>query len=426
MKIRLVSHAGVVVEARGVRVLCDPWLFGKAFNDSWSLFPDPVWDESWLEEIDYLWISHEHPDHLHFPTLKSFPEEWRKRVTVLYQDRAADDVRAALRKLGYENVRLLGHRERTSLGGSVEAYSFHAPHGDSCLAVCAPDAVCLNLNDAQVDQEACQQMRADLGRMDAVLKQFSLAGYTGGKDYAAELPAMAESILIHMVGVHWWLGSQRTIPFASFVYFSSRDNAFMNDYANTPRAAWDYLVEHGCDGALLYPGDEMDVHEPWDSAARLARFDADRERFASMPIDDPPIVELAELEKAFARFSDDIHDKFTQRRLARLPPVRIRVPDLETTLEMSIADRALRDLATADGEAHLEAGSHALQFAFSAPFGFETMTISARVFVLNETDWPWVLSRDLLWLYRRGVWLAPKWLLSPANLKRVWPWALGR
>src|ERR1700712_3684431 len=86
MKLRFVSHASFSVESGGVKILCDPWLFGKAFNQGWALV-SPAAAVPW-KEIDYIWISHQHPDHLHFPTLRSIPPPERNRITMLYQKHA--------------------------------------------------------------------------------------------------------------------------------------------------------------------------------------------------------------------------------------------------------------------------------------------------------------------------------------------------
>ena len=37
MKLEFVNHASYVLESGGVRLLCDPWLEGTAFNDGWAL-----------------------------------------------------------------------------------------------------------------------------------------------------------------------------------------------------------------------------------------------------------------------------------------------------------------------------------------------------------------------------------------------------
>src|SRR3954447_15524507 len=105
MKIRFVSHASFSVESNGVRLLCDPWLFGKAFNRGWALISSAA--EVCWDSIDYVWISHQHPDHLHFPTIKSIPLEPRRRITILYQKHASDRIPKVLRGLGFSDVREL-------------------------------------------------------------------------------------------------------------------------------------------------------------------------------------------------------------------------------------------------------------------------------------------------------------------------------
>ena len=83
MKVRFVSHASFSVESKGTTLLTDPWLVGKVFNNGWRLVgpPAPVP----LEKVDYFWISHQHPDHLNFPTLKSIPPRERGRIAVPFE-----------------------------------------------------------------------------------------------------------------------------------------------------------------------------------------------------------------------------------------------------------------------------------------------------------------------------------------------------
>src|SRR6266852_4622045 len=117
MKIHFVGHACIVAECADTSILMDPWLFGKIFNDSWTLLPEPKFDPAMLEKVDYIWISHEHPDHCHFPTLGSFPADFKARVTILFQDRDYTKMFAAFRKLGYERFQRLPHRMIVPLSG---------------------------------------------------------------------------------------------------------------------------------------------------------------------------------------------------------------------------------------------------------------------------------------------------------------------
>ena len=69
MRVTLVSHASVIIETGSVVLWTDPWLFGRAFNESWALQPEVPREriEPWLPRITHLWVSHEHPDHFHVP-----------------------------------------------------------------------------------------------------------------------------------------------------------------------------------------------------------------------------------------------------------------------------------------------------------------------------------------------------------------------
>ena len=63
MKIEFVNHASFILKNQGIQIISDPWLFGNAFNDGWSLLCDYDFDLEKFKEIQYIWFSHEHPDH---------------------------------------------------------------------------------------------------------------------------------------------------------------------------------------------------------------------------------------------------------------------------------------------------------------------------------------------------------------------------
>ena len=183
MKIRFVGHACIVVESVGTSILMDPWFSGKIFNNSWTLRPEPEFDSTLLDKIGYLWISHEHPDHCHFPTLSSFPASFKQRVTVLLQERDYAKLVTALRGIGYNNFRLLPHRTIVPLSGEnsvhegVKVYCYHAGLMDSALAVIGDGQVALNANDARISEAECRLILKDLRHVDVLLNQFSVGGF---------------------------------------------------------------------------------------------------------------------------------------------------------------------------------------------------------------------------------------------------------
>jgi hypothetical protein len=109
---------------------------GAAFNDSWKLIApaDPLGPH--LDAITHLWISHEHPDHFHIPTLASLPAGFKQRVTVLFQHNHSDKmVQAFTGKLGFKTVVTLPHRTWAPIAPGVDVYCFHSRQLDSALAV---------------------------------------------------------------------------------------------------------------------------------------------------------------------------------------------------------------------------------------------------------------------------------------------------
>ena len=122
MDVRLIGHASVVIDTGDVRIWCDPWLTGKVFNESWTLFPPPHFEPEWLDEIDYLWISHEHPDHFNIPTLRGLPDEFKQRVTILFQQNTSQKMFDAFSKLGFPNQLALRDRKIVRLSPTTEIY----------------------------------------------------------------------------------------------------------------------------------------------------------------------------------------------------------------------------------------------------------------------------------------------------------------
>ena len=72
MKIELISHASILITCGDIQILTDPWYISRGFNNSWELLATKHLSEEELKGINYIWISHEHPDHFNVPTLRAF------------------------------------------------------------------------------------------------------------------------------------------------------------------------------------------------------------------------------------------------------------------------------------------------------------------------------------------------------------------
>ncbi len=412
MKIHFVGHACIVAECADTSILMDPWLFGKIFNDSWTLLPEPKFDQAVLDKVEYIWISHEHPDHCHFPTLGSFPADFKARVTILFQDRDYTKMFAAFRKLGYERFQRLPHRMIVSLSSKPDAtkvYCYHAGIMDSALAVLSKGQVIFNANDARISAGECKGILHDIGRVDVLLNQFSLAAYAGFEPHEKFLPQRAAQILENVSSVHRGLDAKATIPFASFIYFSSLDNKYVNNFANSARDAANYLSRQGQRAVVLYPGDIYEVGAEHDSSDALTRFDQ-LPSVDERTYDPVESKSMPEIVAAYDGLAAQMRDKYSMLLLRMLRPVTIQIPDLDKTVRFRLAEGSLEEIDNST-EPDLAINSQPLWFGFKFPFGIQTLGVSARFRLLRNFN-NWKFHRILFSLNNGGVYLRPKYLLT--------------
>ncbi|HYH43698.1 MAG TPA: MBL fold metallo-hydrolase [Burkholderiales bacterium] len=413
--VRLISHASVLIEVGDVAILTDPWQFGSAFNDSWNLIADPAELSNYLAGIQYLWISHEHPDHFHAPTLRSLPAEFRERVVVLFQESSDHPkmVEAFRDMLGYPNVRLLPHRTWVPLSGDVAVYCYQSRQQDSALAVRGHGVTVLNLNDCEVSDRDLVRLRADVGAVDVLLNQFSIAGFDG---IESRLPRRAREILDNMVRDHLALDAKVTIPFASMVYFCCPDNNDINDYVNAPAHVAAVFEEKGLGLVVLRADDAYVIGEAHDNAPALADYARVYERIGTLPLSQPRTVGAGELAAALLRLRKKLVECHGRIALLLLSPIRMRVPDLETTFEMSLRHGYLRETR---GPPDIEIHSQPLYFMLANDFGLQTLGVSCR-FRLFRKFRNMFRHRALVAMLNAGIGLAPRHIVSRRQLAFFW------
>jgi hypothetical protein len=418
MKIQLVSHSSVIVDCSDLRIWADPWLVSRVFNDSWCLFPEPSFDSALLDSIDFLWISHEHPDHFNIPTLRSLPDDFKKRVTVLFQQNNSEKMLSAFNRLGFPNHRTLPHRRIVALTAATEVYCYQCGQMDSCLGVRNGGNLALNVNDSPINDWDCKRMRTDIGAPQVLLSQFSIAGYGGFEPPEEHLPRMAREHLEIMLRSHQQLKAGCTLPFASFIVFACEDNAYVNRYANRPRDVFDFFRAGGAEVAVLYPGDVLEVGQPHDSAAALERFDAAYAELERFPFQPTQPTELGKIVEAAARLGHDLREKYPGWLLRRLAPVTAYLPDLDRAIRFSLAEGRVEEIPDRD-ETDLVVNSQPLFFALSNPFGIQTLGVSAR-FRLRRSEANWRNHRILMAMYNAEIYLRPRYFFTRANLRYLY------
>ena len=155
MKATSIGHAGILIESGSRTIVCDPW-FVPAFWASWFVFPrnDQLPSEVMekIERPDYLYISHQHGDHLDEPWLANHID---KTTPVLLPDFATRELERQLNRLGFTNFIRTRNGVMTDLGDGlrvaihVETAIADGPGGDSAMVVEDGTARLVNQNDCR-------------------------------------------------------------------------------------------------------------------------------------------------------------------------------------------------------------------------------------------------------------------------------------
>jgi hypothetical protein len=312
MRFTVIGHSCLYVETSAGSLIVDPWLMGSVGWRSWWHYP-PLGelDPAWLSP-DFLYLTHHHPDHFHYPTLRKID----KRAQVLIAKFGVDVMRDELRRLSFERVAELPHGRPYFLGPGVEITSYQYGFDDTAVVIAAGGVVIVDVNDAKIRGRALQQVIDDHGRPTFMLKTFSWAqGYP--YCYTAEDPAdlalvTRETPMQDFLDVARHLRPRYAIPFASLVAFLHPETRDLNRLVVTPAELSEFIARaggiRGTELVSLTPGDS------WDSRTGFERSTEDwwteRERRLAALVEriQPALERQAEQERGrhleFRAFAD--------------------------------------------------------------------------------------------------------------------------
>lgn len=382
MKVTMISHASVLIEHNSVAILTDPWFLGEVFNESWSLLCEPAMTSTALQGISHIWISHEHPDHLHFPTLRAIPEEQRSGITLLYQRHFSPRVANALARLGFRQVVELPLGHWCQLDNRVAVISCSVGTIDSLLAVRADGVTVLNLNDCEINPTLARAVAHRIGPVDVLLTQFSIANWVGNPN-DTDIAAKDETISRMRLYIRTFQ-PKVTIPFASFVYFSHDENRHMNTWINTPDYVCKQLSDTHTQLQFLYNGDSWSSRDGFRlERDPLQRYRADFQKIGTLPYRSHPSCSLDELLTLGQRLSEDVRRSFPGFLLLRTMPIHFYVVDLGVAIDFNLCSGTVEAERRTESECDVALSSQALSFAFKFPWGLSTLEVSGRYQLIN-------------------------------------------
>ena len=198
MKVKYIKSACVVVESNGVKVLTDPWLVDGEYYGSWCHYPPLEIDKEYFDNIDYIYISHIHPDHF---SKKTF-EILNKTIPVLIHQYSSPFLKMNIERLGFKVIEL-PHNQKTELkngvtidilaadncnpelcakfmGCGIVETKFKSTQIDSLSVISDGNNSVLNVNDCpfELAKESIEVVLKKYNKID-----FLLVGYGGAGPY---------------------------------------------------------------------------------------------------------------------------------------------------------------------------------------------------------------------------------------------------
>jgi UDP-MurNAc hydroxylase len=266
--ITFLNHASFIIDNGKKKLLCDPYLFGCAFNEGWNLITEEKFKN--IEDIDYIWFSHEHPDHFSIPFLKSIPASIRNNITVLFQKTYDKKVLKFCVGLGFKVHELPNHSEvELCEDFKIKIGTFPLYDSWALFTVCGKKI--LNTNDCVFETtENLKSVSNHVSKCDILFTQFSYAGWIDSKEKVQSRIECARKQLRNIQIQSEEFKPSYIVPFASFVYFSHQENNYMNSEINTPKAAVEFIQKE-CEGKpiLLKPNEKWDGNSSKDNSFSL-------------------------------------------------------------------------------------------------------------------------------------------------------------
>lgn len=164
--IKLHAHACIEVIYNDFHLLCDPWLEGPAFLGAWLQYPPANVGIKDLKP-DAIWISHEHSDHFHIPTL----EKIDKNIPIYIPAFPNGRMEMELEKLGFKNIYIMPWGEKVNINSSISITTYQPSSlwNDAFVLIEIGSFKFLNLNDAGINHQVAKLV----GPVHAIASSFS-------------------------------------------------------------------------------------------------------------------------------------------------------------------------------------------------------------------------------------------------------------
>lgn len=380
--VKFLNHASLEIRSNEFSMVVDPWFGQRIFNDGWSL----LWRDDSLN-LDNLspnavWLSHEHPDHFHPPTLLQIPHSKRPSVCVYFQKTNDKRVIDWCQANGFYTQEVT-NEEIVRVNESFEFSISKSGIEDSAMLFTLDGKRYLNLNDCMFpSQRAMALFAASCGTVDFVLYLCGYAEGGGTRTDGTFRKALYEQQVNRLRWAHQCFPAAKVIGFAAFKYFCHEENSFQNDQLSF-NGIKGLIDTHPEVFRLVSPGEillELDAA----SSLNACSFWNSRISEVSAQVMSAPATDISTLVDAATLITQELSRVGKGvLRLTTLLPKRFGLRDLEFyltdhQLSLRLSLRTCKASVVSQGRDAVVVQSNALQHALAHTYGISTLLINGR------------------------------------------------
>ena len=380
-QINFINHSCFEINDNKNSLVMDPWVNGSVFNNSWNLITSTKEKSiKLLQKSNFIWFSHEHPDHFNPANLKMLP----KNKAFIFQKTKDKRVINFLKKLS-NNIIELNYNDEFNISDNFSIKVFPFQDIDSYSLIKIQNKTILNLNDCHIKKvNELNHIKKIAGSIDVLLAQFSYAiGNTNESETYAR-KKNADEILINLTNMIKVLSPKYFVPFASFCYFSNKENYYLNDSINKVDETINYLNKNLSNTKILcfYPGDTWDFDSKWDNQNAIEKYIED---YKKMNVIDHKINQYSfyHLKNFSLKFIDNVIKNnnlfyFYHMFKNKYYKIKFFVSDLNVVLNFDFK-KGLTFLNNDNKKKqYCVLSSDSLEQLFSLGYGYDTLSIGGR------------------------------------------------
>lgn len=378
--ISLLNHASLLIEARNIKLLTDPWYFGNAFEDGWGLRYDNPAALDVAATATHLWISHFHEDHLHTPTLRLLAER-NPDIVFLANQSYNFDMTGAARRLGFKTVVAFHERTPLALDSAISVTRYPTTGIDNMLLMRGAGWSLLNFNDCVISDLAARRLAAKIGPVDLFATNFNHAGKLLRRNPIDD-DAVKRILIENFHRTYEPFAPKFVIPFASHHYYRAPESIHQNGSMLTIDE-----LEHGNSTVIPLPVGGRMTYVPSDSLVHLAQPEPVT-RVRRTIIERPESVPYEELEKAVAAYQKKIRHGFGPLAWL-LPTLRVRIRDLDRNATLHLGRGLVADYSRKIPD--IACHSSVFQSWMTKTYGTDAFAVGAHFTIQSKRKWRLIL-----------------------------------